>query len=1447
MTELLARGVEVVRVTFRCAVCNDRIARTLDTFDPELTSKNWIYVILNESEQRVRDELQKAQPSHVSLFQHNPQVLESNSPTLIDRGSSANKLRQSTPSTGKIFVCNARPHGISVSGPPSRIQRLFEEVPFFRQSNFLRMPCYGGPIHSDHIFDEEHVSSIVKDSHSNYPPQAQVISPGTGQPFTATNATELFRQIVKYLLTEEVCWEKAVKFAAEWAKSHGAGHHRMYAFRTAQQVQDVIVAIEAATENQSVSTVDMMAWLFAAPEPNVRSSGSLQSKIAIVGMACRFPGGANDIDLYWDLLQSGRDVHEKVPADRFDIEAHYDPTGQKTNATHTPYGCFVENPGLFDPAFFNMSPREAEQTDPMQRLALVTAWEALEKAGFVAHKSFDMHRVGTFFGQSSDDYREVNSAQDIGTYWISGGCRAFGPGRINYFCGFGGPSFSCDTACSSSLATIQMACTSLWAGETDMVVAGGMNILTNPDGFAGLSKGFFLSNTGNCKTWDSEADGYCRADGVGAVVMKRLEDALADNDNILAVVGAAATNHSAEAISITHPHSGAQSHLFRQVASRAGVDPLDVGYVELHGTGTQAGDSNELESVTDVFAPAKQGRNSKQPLFIGAAKANVGHGEAAAGIISLVKTLLVLQNELIPPHVGIKNNLTPFYPSDASERNLHIPYSATIWRRSPERKRIAIVNNFGAAGGNTTFVLEEGPEPHITGTDPRSTHVLTISAKNAVSLQQNIERLIAYLEKNPEVALHDLAYTLTARRTQHPYRVGFAVSELTGLQELCEPYLAADSSIKAVRSHQPPVAFAFTGQGSFYFPMASQLFNDSPPFRTHILDFDGLARRQGFGSFLPVIKGPVPSGHKFPLVITHLAIACVEMALSDFWEDLGVKPSIVIGHSIGEVAALYAAKVLSASDAVFLVGQRARLLEYLTEAGAYGMMAVRASSQTLSKSIEASGCEIACINGPEDTVLAGRIEDLSSAAERLRADGHKTLPLDLSHGYHSQQMDCILDEYERVAQGIVFHKPAIPVISPLLSRVVEDRDTLNASYMRRATRETVDFMGALRAAQDSKAISEKTVWLELGPHPLCIGFVRNSIEKAGLSQPSLRKGEDNWSSLSQTLRELHCAGIEIDWREYHRPFKGALKLVDLPNYAWNNKNFWIPYLGDWALLKGNQPTAARPAEIIEDPTPKLPAELRTSSIHGLVEETYEEEFAKLVVETDILDPNILEAVNGHAMNGCGVVSCVSDTGPTSMLAISYTDSVADGSWRDCVHDGQIPLQETQGRSDQRQLEPPELRISRATSSAQVYGPTTVDAYRRYSSSGVQHYRLPVVQRRVRPLVLLCKHHVRKRRCLDGRLVSQHASGDIPHRVPAGKSRSRPRQQGLPRARLPPLRQSRRLVRGLSGDADGVSGPHGSLCRGHAVKQRYGGVVHSALAHGESRRTVGVHPQLQPCY
>ena len=400
-------------------------------------------------------------------------------------------------------------------------------------------------------------------------------------------------------------------------------------------------------------------------------------KLAVVGMAGRFPDAASHEKL-WELLAKGLDVHRVVPKDRFPVETHYDPTGKAINTSHTPYGCWIEEPGLFDPRFFNMSPREAYQTDPMQRMALTTAYEALEMSGYVPNRtpSTRLDRIGTFYGQTSDDWREINAAQEVDTYFITGGVRAFGPGRINYHFGFSGPSLNIDTACSSSAAALQVACTALWAKECDTAIVGGLSCMTNPDIFSGLSRGQFLSKTGPCATFDQGADGYCRADGCASVIVKRLDDAIADKDNVLAVILGTTTNHSADAISITHPHGPTQSILSTAILDEAGVDPHDVDYVEMHGTGTQAGDGTEMVSVTDVFAPADRKRPSDRPLYLGAVKSNVGHGEAASGVTALIKVLMMLQKNAIPPHVGIKKEINQGFPTDLSDRNVNLPPDA---------------------------------------------------------------------------------------------------------------------------------------------------------------------------------------------------------------------------------------------------------------------------------------------------------------------------------------------------------------------------------------------------------------------------------------------------------------------------------------------------------------------------------------------------------------------------------------------------------------------------------------------------------------------------------------------------------------------------------------------------------------------------------------------------
>ncbi|KAK8858989.1 polyketide synthase [Apiospora arundinis] len=1225
LADLPLAGAEVIRVAFRLGVLVDEVSQNLQPRSTDAgPGDSWAYVV--------------------------PDLTAEDAQKELDAIHAAEK----TPGPNKVFISALSRTSVTVSGPPARLKHVFHKSDFFRDRRSVMLPVYGGLCHAAHIYNKGHVQRIVQAStlDPRFLPHVPVFSTSKGLVFPAKSATALFESIIEEILTQAIQWDNVISGALERAKELAASECQILTFRNSMPVRDLTEALNAESQHFKTTTKDLMTWIAKPSGPAKGPRGAQQSKIAIVGMSCRMPGGATDTDKFWDILAQGLDVHQKIPADRFDVDSHYDPTGKRMNASHTPYGCFIDAPGLFDAPFFNMSPREALQTDPMQRLAIVTAFEALERSGYVANRtaSTDLHRIGTFYGQASDDYREVNSNQEIGTYFITGGCRAFGPGRVNYFFKFSGPSYSIDTACSSGLATIHIACNSLWNGDTDMAVAGGMNVLTNSDAFAGLSNGHFLSKTPNaCKTWDSEADGYCRADGVASVVLKRLEDAEADNDNILGVILAAGTNHSAEAVSITHPHAGHQAYLTKSILDQAAVDPLDVSYVEMHGTGTQAGDGQEIQSVAEVFAPltATKRRSPKQPLHIGAVKANVGHGEAVAGTTALVKVLLMLEKGAIPKHVGIRTTINPGFPTDLDKRSLHIPYEQVPWERSPDRKRIAVVNNFSAAGGNTSIVIEEGPlRTQPEREDPRAAHVVALSAKSKVSLKGNLEKMMAYLDSHPDVSLPNLAYTTTARRHHMNHRVAISTSDVAHLKKQLGSFLQAVDTHKPIPgTGAPPVIFAFTGQGASHRSMNLELFRDAPVFRSQLLHLDSLSQAQGFPSFIPAVDGSHPQDYAHSPTVTQLALVCIEVALAKYWQSLGVTPDVVIGHSLGEYAALHVAGVLSATDVIFLVGQRARMLERDCQAGSHKMLAVRASLASVEENAHSKPFEVACINGPQDTVLSGTVKEMDALAEELQAAGFKCFHLDVAFAFHSAQTDPILDELEEIAKGVLFQPPTHPIISPLLGKVIFDEKTVNATYVRRATRESVNFLGAVEAAYKMSTIENNMVWIEIGPHPVCVGFAKSILPSVSVGMPSLRRGEDNWKTISHTLSAVHSTGVSVSWNEFHRPFETNLRLLDLPTYAWNDKNHWLMYNGDWNLTKGNTYYDAEKAE--KAARNGIPAgnlltaprsSLSTSLVQRVVDEAFTESTGHVIIQSDMMHPDFLAAAWGHKMNGAGVVT-----------------------------------------------------------------------------------------------------------------------------------------------------------------------------------------------------------------
>lgn len=1113
--------------------------------------------------------------------------------------------------------------------------------------------------HAHHLYNEGHISNILDTRlaalESIATPSRAVLSPSTGELLEAVNCANLFRNTIDDFLRRPIQRKALLPSLAQQIKVRSISSSSTEAamFEVTPSAKALLSKLQSASE-RTIHSRDLSSWCSSDPSDaeSATPRPTRSSNIAIVGMSGRFPG-ATDSEMLWNLLEQGRDMCKTVPKDRFNVDTHVDPSSKKNNASITPYGCFIEEPGLFDARFFNMSPREATETDPMHRLALVTAYEALEQSGFVHNStpSTQQDRVGTFYGQTCDDWREVNAAQNIATYFIPGGVRAFAPGRISYYFGFRGPSYSVDTACSSSLSAIQIACSSLQAGECDTAVAGGLNVLTAPDIFAGLSKGQFLSPTGSCKTWDESADGYCRADAVGSIVLKREEDAINEKDNILGVILASATNHSADAISITHPHAGNQSYLYEKVLHEAGVDPLDISYVEMHGTGTQAGDLNEMQSVTDVFAPDTQNstrkwsRDADHPLHIGAVKSSVGHSEAAAGITALIKMLMMFQKNAIPPHVGIKNNYNPVLPS-LEPLNVRIPFEKTQWLRRGDQPRTAFLNNFSAAGGNTAMVLQDGP--HRTSPleiDARTVLPFVVSSKSLTSLRNNIQQLILYAQTATEASFSSLSYTLTSRRIHHNYRMGVTASDLESLKNALVTE-AAKGDFTPISSKVPQMAFVFTGQGAFYASLGRDLYQQSSLFRAEITYLNELAIIQKLPSFLPAIEGSVNQEEKLSTQAIHLALISVQIALVNLWQSWGIQPSIVLGHSLGEYAALYAAGVLSKHDVIHLVGRRAELIEEKCEPGVYCMIAVKASLAQVQTLVKDLPFEVACLNTSSDIVLSGKCEDMDAISQTLTPLGIKCLVLDLPYAFHSQQIENILEDFKSIAKGTTFSKPNIPVISTLLAETVQTEGVFTAEYLCRQAREPVRFAEALELASDDGILDAKTVYLEIGPHPICSNMIKNTLPDSPLTVNSLHKADTPWTTISKSLCQLHGTGFAIDWREFHRDFAACHELLNLPSYKFDNKNYWIDYVNDWCLHK----VETRDAKVVEPA--KEVSKLSTSSVHRITSQEFDGESGTVVAQSDMSDPILRSAVLGHLVNGAGLCPSVS-TSPRRSMGFAY--------------------------------------------------------------------------------------------------------------------------------------------------------------------------------------------------
>ena len=956
--------------------------------------------------------------------------------------------------------------------------------------------------------------------------------------------------------------------------------------------------------------------------------------IAIVGMSGRFPE-SDTLEELWHLLETGTTTHQEIPASRFNVDDFYDPSRKKHNAHVSRHGCFIKKPGHFDHRLFNISPREALQMDPVQRMLLMTTYEALEMAGYADNSEQAPPRIATYFGQTVDDWKTIQEQEGIDTHFLPAVNRGFAPGRLCHYFKWAGGFYSIDTGCSSSATGICIARDSLAKGDCDAAVVGGGTLLTSPEWFSGLGQGGFLSPTGACKTYSDKADGYCRGEGVAVVVLKRLIDAVRAKDDVLAVIAGAARNTNAGEGSITYPGAKAQETLYRRVLRQAAVRPREVGVIEMHGTGTQAGDRVETTAVQNVFASPGELKRA-QPLIVGAIKANIGHSEAAAGVVSLIKAILMLHRNTIPPQPNQPFKLNPYLvPILGSGNDMQLA-NGQAWPKNETNPRYVFVNNFDAAGGNVSVLIHEAPSfarlSPPSQSDIRSHHVVVTSGRTEAAQAQNKDNLRKYLQQHPETSLASLAYTTTARRMHHNLRDAYVATNVT---ELLHQIGRPAKSLTPASS----VVFAFTGQGSQYVGMGGTLYRTSPMFQRMLDSYQRLCDAQGIDCNIldPILGSGDAESADMTNAVRDIQVATValEIALARYWQSLGLRPTLLIGHSLGEYAALCVAGVFSVGEALALTYERATLITTRCSPSEAGMLAVGLPASTVRWRIRdlaatTSTCEVCCINGPSSTVVGGPVEALDALESYLKSDGDVSATrLKVQHAFHTRQMDSLLDNLEATASRIPFRPPTLPVASTLLGKVVRPGESgvFNASYFRRHSREPVAFLDAVLACEAEELIQDHSFVVEIGPHPTCINLMASSLQTAKPNRyPSLRRGHNDWESVSQCLAAAHRAQLPVAWTEFHKDHLDQVQLISsLPTYAFDYQSFWVSY---------KTPTVSQTITDAKSSAPSL--RLSSTSLHSV--EQLRKEGSKLLAtfKADLSDPRLAEAIGGHVVDGVAI-------------------------------------------------------------------------------------------------------------------------------------------------------------------------------------------------------------------